>query len=191
MFFSVRLIIVVPLDTVSDFHIHRLLDNIFQGMVGISTKNINELIPKTSQNIARIAKTDLHKLPGNSSLNVRSVCSLWLVSHVCPVILVDNHDDHADSEDHDDHYDHHYNDDQYHDDPDDHDVHGDTNEKYKIVFQVLMVGLDDLLALRNIDRVKVKQLFNPNFKYLKSLKTNSHYKHQVSWVPVTAETNSA
>jgi len=30
---SVRLIIVVPLDTVSDFHIHRLLDNIFQAMV--------------------------------------------------------------------------------------------------------------------------------------------------------------
>ena len=35
MLFSVRLIIVVPLDTVSDFHIHRLLDNIFQGMVRI------------------------------------------------------------------------------------------------------------------------------------------------------------
>ena len=33
-----------------------------------------------------------------------------------------------------------------------------------------MVGLDDLLALRNIDRVKVKQLFHPNFKYFKSLK---------------------
>ena len=27
-----------------------------------------------------------------------------------------------------------------------------------------MVGLDDLLALRNIDRVKVKQLFDPNLK---------------------------
>lgn len=30
---SVRLIIVVPLDCVSDFHLHRLLDNIFQAMV--------------------------------------------------------------------------------------------------------------------------------------------------------------
>ena len=29
----VRLIIVAPLDSVSDFHIHRLLDNIFQAMV--------------------------------------------------------------------------------------------------------------------------------------------------------------
>ena len=33
MLISVRLIVVVPLDSVSDFHIHRLLDNIFQGMV--------------------------------------------------------------------------------------------------------------------------------------------------------------
>ena len=32
-YFSVRLIIVVPLDCVSDFHLHRLLDNIFQAMV--------------------------------------------------------------------------------------------------------------------------------------------------------------
>ena len=30
---SVRLIIVVPLDSVTDFHIHRLLDNIFQCLV--------------------------------------------------------------------------------------------------------------------------------------------------------------
>jgi len=30
---SVRLIIVVPLDCVSEFHLHRLLDNIFQAMV--------------------------------------------------------------------------------------------------------------------------------------------------------------
>ena len=59
-------------------------------------------------------------------------------------------------------------------------VSADTNEKYKIIFQVLMVGLDDLLALRNIDRVKVKQLFDPNFKYFKSLKKISQYKHQVS-----------
>jgi hypothetical protein len=29
----IRLIIVAPLDSVSDFHIHRLLDNIFQAMV--------------------------------------------------------------------------------------------------------------------------------------------------------------
>ena len=136
---------------------------------------------KTNQNIARIAKAALHNSQVTLKFKLKcQICLFSLVFPVCPVILVDNHDDHADSDDRDDHYDHHYNDDQYHDDPDDHEVHGDTNEKYKIVFQVLMVGLDDLLALRNIDRVKVKQLFNPNFKYLKSLKTNSHYKHQVS-----------
>ena len=108
-----RLIIVVPLDTVSDFHIHRLLDNIFQGMVRISTKKHQCIDTK---NKPKHCKN--HKLPGNSSL--------------------------------------------------------------KIVFQVLMVGLDDLLALRNIDRVKVKQLLNPNFKYFKSLKTISQYKRHVS-----------
>ena len=93
----------------------------------------------------------------------------------CPVCPdgYDNHDDHDDNDDH------HYSYDHDNDDPDDHDVHGDTN-LYKIVFQVLMVGLDDLLALRNIDRVKVKQLFIPNFKYFRSLKTMSQYKHQVS-----------
>ena len=50
------------------------------------------------ENIARIAKAALQKLPGKSSLNVRSV------RPVCPVLSV--HDDH------------HYNDDH------DHDVHG-------------------------------------------------------------------
>ena len=33
---SVRLIVVVPLDSVSDFHIHRLLDNIFQVRVKLT-----------------------------------------------------------------------------------------------------------------------------------------------------------
>ena len=37
------------------------------------------------QNIARIAKAALPKLPGKSTPNVRSVCPLWLVSPVCPV----------------------------------------------------------------------------------------------------------
>ena len=31
--FSVRLIVAVPLDTISDVHLHRLLDNVFQSMV--------------------------------------------------------------------------------------------------------------------------------------------------------------
>ena len=33
VFFSVRLIVAVPLDTISDVHLHRLLDNVFQSMV--------------------------------------------------------------------------------------------------------------------------------------------------------------
>ena len=47
------------------------------------------------QNIARIAKVALHKLPGKSSLNVRSVCP------VCP----DDHDEHDynDNHNHDNH----------------------------------------------------------------------------------------
>ena len=58
-----------------------------------------------SRNITRIAKAALHKLPGKSSLNVRSVCPvspLWLVCPVCPVcpgcpvwpICPDDHDTH-------------------------------------------------------------------------------------------------
>ncbi len=31
--FSVRLIVAVPFDTISDVHLHRLLDNVFQAMV--------------------------------------------------------------------------------------------------------------------------------------------------------------
>ena len=78
---SVRLIVVVPLDSVSDFHIHRLLDNIFQGMViYINSYELNQ------------NTTELKLFPA-------------------PL-------------------------------------------KY-VLFQVLLVGLDDLLALRNIDRVKV------------------------------------
>ena len=71
----------VPLDSVSDFHIHRLLDNIFQGMViYINSYELNQ------------NTTELKLFPA-------------------PL-------------------------------------------KY-VLFQVLLVGLDDLLALRNIDRVKV------------------------------------
>ena len=47
------------------------------------------------KNMARIAKAALHKLPGKSSLNVRSV------RPVCPV-YPDVHDGHYDHNDHDD-----------------------------------------------------------------------------------------
>ena len=61
-------------------------------------------------NILRIAKAALHKLPGKSSLNVRSpcpVCPLWLVCPVYPVcpgcpVCPDDHDDDDDSGDNDD-----------------------------------------------------------------------------------------
>ena len=49
----------------------------------------------SDKNIARIAKAALHKLPGKSSLNVRSV------RPVCPV-YPDVHDGHYDHNDHDD-----------------------------------------------------------------------------------------
>ena len=82
-------------------------------------------------NIARITKAALHKLPGKSSLNIRSVCPVW---PACPFVLVvlvsylswwpwwpwrpwwqwcdhdckynhdhENHDDHEDHIDHEDH----------------------------------------------------------------------------------------
>ena len=54
------------------------------------------------KNIARIAKADLHKLPGKSSLNVRSVCPVCPGFPVCP-------------DDHDDHDEHDYNNDHNHD----------------------------------------------------------------------------
>ena len=31
--YSIRLIVAVPLDSISDVHLHRLLDNVFQSMV--------------------------------------------------------------------------------------------------------------------------------------------------------------
>ena len=55
------------------------------------------------QNIGRIAKAALHKLPGNSSLNVRSVSPGFPGFPVCP-------------DDHDDHDGHDYNDNHNHDD---------------------------------------------------------------------------
>ena len=54
-------------------------------------------------NIARIAKAAVHKLPGKSSLNVRSVCPGFPGFPVCP-------------DDHDDHDGHDYNDNHNHDD---------------------------------------------------------------------------
>ena len=47
----------------------------------------------------------LHKLPGNSSLNVRSVFPVCPVRPGCPgfPICPDDHDDHKDHEDHDEH----------------------------------------------------------------------------------------
>ena len=35
-------------------------------------------------NIARITKAALHKLPGKSSLNIRSVCPVWPACPLCP-----------------------------------------------------------------------------------------------------------
>ena len=64
----------------------------FAGLKAHNAKRLNY------KNIARIAKAALQKLPGKSSLNVRSV------RPVCPVLSV--------------HEDHHYNDDH------DYDVHG-------------------------------------------------------------------
>jgi len=49
---SIRLIIVVPLDSVSDFHIHRLLDLIFQSMVLLS--GLDDLI--ALRNIDRVKR---------------------------------------------------------------------------------------------------------------------------------------
>ena len=60
----------------------------------------------TKQNIARIAKAALHKLPGELSLNVRSVCPGFPGFPVCP----DHHDDHDE---------HDYNDNRNHDNHDD------------------------------------------------------------------------
>ena len=54
------------------------------------------------QNIARIAKGALHKLPGKSSFNVRSVCPMFSECPVCPNDH-DDHDDHDDNENHDGH----------------------------------------------------------------------------------------
>ena len=88
------------------------------------------------KNIARIAKAALHKLPGKSSLNVRSVCLLWLVCPVCPVcpgcpVCFDDHNNHDDSDDHVYHNDRDHDDRDIHDDHlnyDDHDYHLDCDD---------------------------------------------------------------
>ena len=46
---------------------------------GCQHETLQQKIPPICQNIARIVKTTLHKLPGNSSLNVSFVCP------VCPI----------------------------------------------------------------------------------------------------------
>ena len=68
------------------------------------------ILSDKESNIVKIAKAGLHKLPGKSSLNVRSlcpVCPLWLVCPVCLLcpdcpVCPDDHD-HGDHEDLDDH----------------------------------------------------------------------------------------
>ena len=53
---------------------------------GWSERTNCHVISKILKSIARIAKAALHQLPGNSSLNVRSVCPvcpLWLVGPGC------------------------------------------------------------------------------------------------------------
>ena len=57
-------------------------------------------------------KAALHKLPGKSSLNFRSVCPVCPVSPGCPGFPVcpDDYDEHEDPDGHDDHDDHDYND---------------------------------------------------------------------------------
>ena len=74
-------------------------------MKQIETLHINPVAWKEAQNIARIAKAALHKLPGNSSLNVRSVFPVCPVRPGCPGFPVcpDDHDDHEDHDDHDEH----------------------------------------------------------------------------------------
>ena len=47
-----------------------------------------KLVPIFFSTIARIAKAALHKLPGKSSLNVRSVCPVCPVCPGCPVCRV-------------------------------------------------------------------------------------------------------
>ena len=56
-----------------------------------ATLHLSNLWSLYITNIARIAKGTLHKLPGKSSLNVRSVCPsipIWLVCPICPVCHV-------------------------------------------------------------------------------------------------------
>ena len=67
--------------------------------------NIIEM-DKQDNKHARIAKAALHKLPGKSSLNVRSVCPICTGFPACP-------------DDHDDHDEHDYNDNHNHDNHDD------------------------------------------------------------------------
>ena len=74
--------------------------------IKLITGGTNILLVQCSKNSARIAKAAPHKLPGKSSLNVRSVCPGFPGFPVCP-------------DDHDDHDEHDYNDNHNHDNHDD------------------------------------------------------------------------
>ena len=56
---------------------------------------MTQLQKDSKTNIARIAKAALHKLPGESSLNVNFVCPVFPLFPVCPV---HDHHDHGDYE---------------------------------------------------------------------------------------------
>ena len=70
-------------------------------MTRLCEENSNVLGTIIGVSILRIAKTTLHKLPGKSSLNARSVCPGFPGFPVCP----DEHDDH-DGHDYNDNHNH-------------------------------------------------------------------------------------
>ena len=91
-------------------------------------------------------------LPGNTSLNVRSVC---LVCPGCP-------DDHNDHEDHDDYDDHDYNDNHDHDNNDGHDAH----DLYKLDLYMTFTNWAERLVInKNIQKSNISSegSRHPNF----------------------------
>ena len=72
-----RLIIVVPLDSVTDFHIHRLLDNIFQCLVLLV--GLDDLI--ALRNIDRNGVTRANFLFMSTNLDKENLhfTELWMV----------------------------------------------------------------------------------------------------------------
>ena len=66
--FSVRLIVAVPLDTISDVHLHRLLDNVFQSMVLLIG-----LVDLVAQRSTERIKKDL---------SVRLISLMWCLTYL-------------------------------------------------------------------------------------------------------------